>query len=109
MKIRPHFLSSIVLAAALVTSVFGTACSEHRHYRVYDPYYSDYHDWNHVEVDYYHRWARENHRMNTETSAACVPKSRRNTGHGGTATVITIDTSAFAGSVAREYTKANSR
>jgi len=62
MKIRPHFLSSIVLAAALVTSVFGTACSEHRHYRVYDPYYSDYHDWNHVEVDYYHRWARENHR-----------------------------------------------
>lgn len=62
MKSKPHFLSSCVLAAALASSMFGIACSGHHSYRVYDPYYSDYHVWNGSEVDYYHRWAGENHR-----------------------------------------------
>ena len=56
-----RFLSSLFLAGALTASVIGTTPCAH-HYRVYDPYYSDYHVWNNDEVVYYHQWARENHR-----------------------------------------------
>ena len=62
MKGMSGFLSSCVLAAVLASSILGMACSQHHYYRVYDPYYSDYHTWNGVEVDYYHQWAREYHR-----------------------------------------------
>jgi hypothetical protein len=58
---KSHFVSSLILAAALATSLLGSACAHH-YYRVYDPYYSDYHVWNDEEVGYYQRWARENHR-----------------------------------------------
>jgi hypothetical protein len=60
MHIKSRFVGSLFLAAALASSVLGTACAHH--YRVYDPYYSDYHVWNDAEVGYYHTWARENHR-----------------------------------------------
>jgi hypothetical protein len=56
---RSCFVSSLILSAALSLSVLGTACAHH--YRVYDPYYSDYHVWNDNEVVYYHQWAHENH------------------------------------------------
>ena len=62
MKIRSRFLSSCFLAAALASFAFGVACAEHHSYRVYDPYYSDYHVWNNDEIVYYHQWARENRR-----------------------------------------------
>ncbi len=62
MKSNSRFLSSFVLGAALVSSVFSTACYEHHRHRVYDPYYTDYHVWNDQEVGYYHQWARDNHR-----------------------------------------------
>jgi hypothetical protein len=61
MEKRSPFLSSLFLAGALTFSILGTGCAEH-HYRVYDPYYSDYHVWNNDEVVYYHQWAHENHR-----------------------------------------------
>ena len=77
MKSKSRFLSSCVLAAALVTSVFGTACSEHRHHRVYDPYYSDYHVWNHEEVGYYHQWARENHRDENRDFRSLRPEEQK--------------------------------
>lgn len=55
-------LSMLLLAATLASSLAGIAC-EHRHYyRVYDPYYTDYHQWNDDEDVYYHRWADETHR-----------------------------------------------
>ena len=57
---RSSFLSSCLLAAALATSVLGAGCGHH-YYRVYDPYYSDYHVWNDDEVVYYHQWSRERH------------------------------------------------
>jgi hypothetical protein len=60
MSSKSRFLSSCLLAAALACSALGTAC-EH-HYRVYDPYYNDYHVWNDQEVVYYNQWTRENHR-----------------------------------------------
>jgi hypothetical protein len=58
---RSNILSAWLLASTLALSVMGMACAEH-HYRVYDPYYSDYHVWNDDEVVYYHQWARDNHR-----------------------------------------------
>jgi hypothetical protein len=58
---KSRILSSCFLAGALAFSVLGTAC-EHHYYRVYDPYYSDYHVWNHDEVVYYQQWSREYHR-----------------------------------------------
>jgi hypothetical protein len=54
--------SSLLLAIALASSLGGIACAEHHYYRVYDPYYTDYHVWNDDEVGYYHRWADETHR-----------------------------------------------
>jgi hypothetical protein len=60
MAFKSRALSSLCLAAALACSV-GTACVHHHYYRVYDPYYSDYHVWGPDEVTYYHTWARENH------------------------------------------------
>ena len=51
-----HPLNSLLLAAAMASSVAGIACSEHHSYRVYDPYYTDYHVWSNDEVVYYNRW-----------------------------------------------------
>ena len=57
-----HPLRSLLLAAALASSLAGIGCAEHHAYRVYDPYYTDYHVWNNDEAVYYNRWADENHR-----------------------------------------------
>ncbi len=54
-------LSPFSVAATIAISILTVGCAEH-HYRVYDPYYSDYHVWNNDEVGYYHRWAVETHR-----------------------------------------------
>ena len=61
-----HPLSSLLLAAAIATSVGGTACGGHRVHRVYDPYYTDYHVWNGDEVVFYNRWVDETHRPRVE-------------------------------------------
>jgi hypothetical protein len=53
---------SLALAGTLVTSLAGLACSDHHYYRVYDPYYTDYHVWSSDETVYYRRWADETHR-----------------------------------------------
>ena len=55
-----HSLKSLLLAGAIAASMAGLAC-EHHYYRVYDPYYTDYHTWNNDEIVYYHRWANETH------------------------------------------------
>jgi hypothetical protein len=60
MDSKSRILSSCLLAGALAFSALGTAC-EHHYYRVYDPYYSDYHVWNGDEVVFYQQWARERH------------------------------------------------
>jgi len=54
-------LRVVLLGAALISSLAGMAC-EHHYYRVYDPYYTDYHEWNDQEVVYYQRWCAETHR-----------------------------------------------
>lgn len=54
----------LFLSVALVSSIAATGCAEHRdhRYRIYDPYYTDYHQWNHDEDGYYREWANQNHR-----------------------------------------------
>src|SRR5262249_37755673 len=49
------------LGALVLAAFIGIAC-EHHYYRVYDPYYTDYHSWNDQEARYYHQWAAETHR-----------------------------------------------
>jgi len=51
---------TVLLALAVAASGTGIAC-EHHYYRVYDPYYTDYHVWNGDEVRYYNQWAVETH------------------------------------------------
>jgi hypothetical protein len=58
---RSSWLSSLLLATAVASSVGAIGC-EHHYYRVYDPYYTDYHVWNDEEVRYYNQWAIETHR-----------------------------------------------
>jgi hypothetical protein len=62
MKSTSRFLSAGLLAAGLACAALGVGCAHHHPYRVYDPYYSDYHVWNGGEVVYYNQWSRENHR-----------------------------------------------
>jgi hypothetical protein len=60
---KSRFLGICFLAATLSSFVLGvTACGHPHYYRVYDPYYSDYHVWNDNEVVFYHQWANEYHR-----------------------------------------------
>jgi len=60
MSLGWHSFRSLLLAGALASSLAGIAC-EHHYYRVYDPYYTDYHVWNNDETVYYRRWANETH------------------------------------------------
>jgi hypothetical protein len=53
-------LGSLVLAVALSAPLATTGCAVHA-YRVYDPYYHDYHRWDHHEEVYYQQWAVETH------------------------------------------------
>ncbi len=53
-----HF-APLLLAAALAFPVLMTGCATHVRY--YDPYYNDYHVWDH-EVVYYNQWEHDTHR-----------------------------------------------
>lgn len=57
-----RYLSSLLLAAALVAPLASIGCAEHHSYRAYDPGYNDYHRWDRNEDVYYHQWVVENHR-----------------------------------------------
>jgi hypothetical protein len=62
MKPLSHLFSLLLLASTLAVSGMSAGCAHRHAYRVYDPYYSDYHTWNDDELGYYHRWAGESHR-----------------------------------------------
>jgi hypothetical protein len=57
-----------LLFAALLSPMLQTGCAVRVEsgYRVYDPYYRDYHVWNGQEAGYYNRWVTENHRSNQD-------------------------------------------
>jgi len=62
MSVHLRFLNTLLLSATLISD-FG--CATHT-YRVYDPYYSDYHVWDRNEVVFYNRWEVETHRGHRE-------------------------------------------
>ena len=53
-----------MLAIAALTT--GCATRVGVGYRVYDPYYSDYHVWDNAEAGYYNSWIVETHRPHRE-------------------------------------------
>jgi hypothetical protein len=55
-------VGQLCLAAAMALAALGLGCGGHHYYRVYDPYYTDYHVWNNDEVVYYNQWSTETHR-----------------------------------------------
>jgi hypothetical protein len=60
---RPRLQSIISLFLATALAAAGLACAKrHHYYRVYDPYYTDYHVWNDDEVVFYRQWTTETHR-----------------------------------------------
>jgi len=61
MSLGSKGLSSFLLAAVVATTAMTVGCGEH-HHRVYDPYYTDYHAWNHDEIIFYRQWCSETHR-----------------------------------------------
>ena len=61
MNLGSHSFRSMLLVGVLAPSLVGIAC-EHHSYRAYDPYYTDYHQWDRTRDRYYHRWAEETHR-----------------------------------------------
>jgi hypothetical protein len=70
-------MSSLVLAGAMLFSMAGVACGGHRAYRVYDPYYTDYHQWNGDEDYYYRRWANETRRDSQRDFRRLPPQDQK--------------------------------
>ena len=63
-----RYIRSILAAAALLSPVMITGCASHVGvgYRMYDPYYRDYHVWDGPELGYYNQWIIETHRPHRE-------------------------------------------
>jgi hypothetical protein len=61
--LKNRSIPTILLPAALLLTAVFTGCAAHvsAGYRVYDPYYTDYHVWGPDEDVYYHRWLGERH------------------------------------------------
>lgn len=55
-----HVMSLTFSTILLSTLVIGGCAT--RTYSVYDPYYHDYHHWDHGEEVYYTRWEGDTHR-----------------------------------------------
>ncbi len=60
---KKSWLPITLLHTALISAAMLSGCSAHvsTGYRVYDPYYTDYHVWGPDEDVYYHRWLGERH------------------------------------------------
>jgi hypothetical protein len=57
-------LCSISMCAAFFGLMLTAGCAPRVRY--YDPYYHDYHYWNHDEVVYYQQWEHETHRQHVD-------------------------------------------
>ena len=60
MTLGNRLFTRMLLACAL-TAVITSGCAHHHYYRVYDPYYNDYHAWTPAEDGYYRQWLKERH------------------------------------------------
>ena len=63
-----NLVPSLLMMGALLLPVTITSCAVHAGvgYRVYDPYYEDYHVWGPGEAGYYNQWVIETHRPHRE-------------------------------------------
>jgi hypothetical protein len=57
-----RLISSLILAVALISQIAITGCAARASYRVYDPYYNDYHRWDDHEAGFYVQWEAETRR-----------------------------------------------
>jgi hypothetical protein len=62
MSLDSKHLTAFFLRVTLLSAIAGIGCAERHYYRVYDPYYTDYHVWNNQEIVYYRQWSNETHR-----------------------------------------------
>lgn len=60
------YLCTFLLAGVMAAPVMMSGCAAHAEYRVYDPYHSDYHHWDHDEDGYYVQWEVETHRRHRD-------------------------------------------
>src|SRR5437879_5666826 len=65
MRLRREFPALLVMAICLLGST-GCAGRVGVGYRVYDPYYRDYHVWVDPEPVYYNQWIIETHRRDRD-------------------------------------------
>ena len=77
MKHGRKVMTKLLLSGALLASLAGVACEHHHYYRVYDPYYTDYHSWDNNEVVYYRRWADETRRDRTRDFRKLPPEEQK--------------------------------
>lgn len=63
---RSETIKSVLLSVALAVPLATVGCGDHHAYRVYDPYYSDYHDFDDHERVYYNQWIVETHHPNRD-------------------------------------------
>ena len=69
--------TSTLLILAMALTTVGWDCGHHHDYRIYDPYYTDYHTWNDAEVGYYRQWAAENHRNPDRDFRKLAPEEQK--------------------------------
>jgi hypothetical protein len=67
MRQRTRLVSRVMIAAILSAPMTLQACAGHGNVgSYYDPYYSDYHNWNGTELGYYQRWEGETGRQHMD-------------------------------------------
>ena len=68
MRFPSRHLTTVAMAAVLASLVVVNGCAGRVEtgYRVYDPYYSDYHVFDDHEAVYYQRWETDTHRAHRE-------------------------------------------
>lgn len=62
MRTFSRALTTLALTMTLAAPFLIAGCSARVGYRSYDPYYNDYHTWDHSEVTYYTQWETNTHR-----------------------------------------------
>ena len=57
-----RLICTLLLAVAMISTVFSFGCAARASYRVYDPSHEDYHRWDDHEDTFYFQWEGETHR-----------------------------------------------
>jgi hypothetical protein len=63
MRYHHHLTRILTIATLMATPLTFAGCAGHQ---TYDPYYTDYHNWNSLEDGYYRRWEGETGRTHLD-------------------------------------------